>query len=107
MQYVKKPGVVEAVRPETIERLRRLWTDGAKLEDCLESSGLTNYTFRKVREAHSFPERTNGRPWSEEELEKFFLLYGEGKNPREIGMELGRTRHMVIGKAHRLGLKFD
>ena len=107
MQYVKKSKVWEKIRPETIERLRKLWTDGAKMEDCLESSGLSNYTFKRVRKEYGFPIRDVDRVWSEEELEKFFLLYGEGKNPREIGKELGRTRHMVIGKAHRLGLKFD
>ena len=43
-------------------------------------------------------------PWSAEEVKKLAEMWGRGKSSREIGTALGRTRNMVIGKAHRLGI---
>lgn len=42
--------------------------------------------------------------WGDEEVKDLRGLWGQGLSAREIGHALGRTRNMVIGKLHRLGL---
>jgi hypothetical protein len=43
--------------------------------------------------------------WNNQTISKLTQLVNEGKSSQEIADVLGITRNMVIGKAHRMGLK--
>ena len=42
--------------------------------------------------------------WSEAELARLPVLWGEGHSTAEIGRRMGRTKSSIVGKAQRLGL---
>jgi GcrA cell cycle regulator len=49
-------------------------------------------------------DRRFSNDWSEAELLTLRQLWAEGMSARLIGVELGRSRNSVVGKAHRLEL---